>query len=434
MTTKPSNTVSERNSAISLAAAQSLLGLGSYAVLVGAGRTLPSGEFALFTLFWSLAFSLGLGLVVPLEQLIARAIGSRRQGARAVVARLTRWYSAATVTSGLIAAAWLSAEAGGGTSLAVAPVTFAYFVVLLVLARQRGILAGEQRLSGYAAQLAADGGTRFLLAVVAAVAVLHSTAGWMGILLVAGCVAVLAALPRARSTQEADDRQPAAADPVENWRHTAADVASLTAVVTVSLMLANSVPTVASASGATNDQLAALGALIVLARIPLFFVGLVTPLLIPRFAVLEPMETARYRSMVRALLAMCVPGVLLLLLATGLLVGPAVAVLFGPDFATSAGEHWLAALSTAGLVLGLVLQTVLTATGQMVRGGAAWLGSAGLFAVVALLPLNVGPVEQTLLASAVSGVASCTGILLLVWHGRPAASRSVPAGVLMEYD
>jgi hypothetical protein len=83
--------------------------------------------------------------------------------------------------------------------------------------------------------------------------------------------------------------------------------------------------------------------------------------------------------------------------------------------------------------LGLVVQTVLTATGQMGTSGAVWITGAVVFVTAILLPLNLDPVTQTLLASAVSAVAAAVGICLLAWWGRPRAHSPEAQPAPLEY-
>ena len=61
---------------VRLVGAQIVLGIGSYVYLLAAGRELAPGDFAVVGVFWSIVFSVGLGLSGPLELLMSRDVAA----------------------------------------------------------------------------------------------------------------------------------------------------------------------------------------------------------------------------------------------------------------------------------------------------------------------------------------------------------------------
>ncbi|HYO18429.1 MAG TPA: hypothetical protein VES02_07160, partial [Dermatophilaceae bacterium] len=263
-----------------LLAAQVSLGVGSYVLLIAAGRSLDTGAFAAFSVFWSLVFSFGLGLFGPLELMVLRLSALPRASARSIeIPRLKRWYLWGGLLAGALAAGLLIRTVGDASSRpwAFAASAFAYFQVLRTLAIQRGTAAGRGDLPRYARQVGVDGLARGLLAAGMFVAVVEAPWVWSWAVVLAGIAGATAARPgRAAPLAGTDASVPAA-----TGTQTLRDVVVLTAGTSLSVILSNSLPSVAAVMGATSEALASFSAAVIVARIPVFFAGVGQALIVP---------------------------------------------------------------------------------------------------------------------------------------------------------
>lgn len=404
-----------------LVVAQGLLGLGSYAMLVAAGRTLDSTGFAAFAVFWSVVFSFGLGLFGPLELILLRLAALRRSSADHVeIPRLVGWYLWIGLVAATAAAVFLYGSLDGATGGAtlMAAAGFGYFLLLRTLAIQRGVSAGRGDYPRYARQVGTDGVARLVLAA----ALLLAGATWAGVWAMAvgvsGFAGALAARRQAIGPVSDDPASPHAAD---DARKSLRDVLTLTAGTTLSVILANSLPTAAVASGSSGAALAGFSAVVLVSRIPLFFSGLGQAVVVPRVARLGADEHRR-SQVERQLLGMIAVGSSAVGVLVGLLTGPVVAFAFPLGAPPTMPTTWLLALSTGALLFALVGQGILLGRGTIGAVAAVWVSATAI--AIATLILAGGSAEtQVALASALSSVTA-GAVLLIAVARRPPPGRA----------
>lgn len=385
--------------------AQGLLGVGSYAILVASRQALSAEQFAVFAVFWSVVFAFGLGIFGPLELLLFRLVAQRTTGAADVeIPRLRRWYLWVALAMGIAAAAFLLWSAGGWWVAVCAAI---YFVVLRILAIQRAEAGGSQRLGRYAAQVGADGGARLVQAAGLLLLSAQQAAWWAGAVVAAGLLGALAARDRGGQSPEAPLRPSAASSARKSLR----DVLILTGGTTVSVILSNSLPTVATLLGSRGQQLADFSSLTLVARIPIFFSGLGAALVIPAVAAsTESGEPDTTRRVVRRVLTITGLGTALLGVVLGLLLPLVAGVAFGVETSVGSVTVWLLAISSAGLLFALVSQGIAIGLGHMGYVAYIWLAALAAGAL-ALAVIPGSPDFRVAAASAVSAAVACLALL-----------------------
>ena len=408
-----------------LVVAQGVLGLGSYALLVAAGRTMDATGFAAFAVFWSVVFSFGLGLYGPLELLLLRLAALRRTSADHVeIPRLVTWYLWVGLAAGLVAAAFLVRSLDGSASDAalVATAGFGYFLLLRTLAVQRGVAAGRGDYPRYARQVGADGMARLILAG----ALLGLGATSAGTWAMAVCAAGLAGALAARRVTigpvgiEDDGSQPSSV------RRSVTDALALTAGTSVSVILSNSLPAAAAALGASGAGLAGFSAAVLVSRIPLFFAGLGQAIVVPRVASAtgDPGDRRRGERRILGAIAVVASAVTILV---ALLTGRVIQVAFPASQAPDPALIALLALATGLLLFALVGQGILLGRGAVGWVAAVWV-CALLTALVTLGVTGGDPELQVALASTLSSGAACAVLVAAVtWlQGRPVLVDPAP--------
>ena len=414
-----------------LVVAQGLLGLGSYAMLVAAGRTMDATGFAAFAVFWSVVFSFGLGLYGPLELMLLRLAALRKPSADHVeIPRLVRWYLRVGLVAASAAAAFLFSSlhhsAGGAGLLAAAG--FGYFILLRTLAIQRGVSAGRGDYPRYARQVGTDGATRLGLAATLLLVGVSTAGIWAVAVGIAGLAGALAARRQAVGPVQEDAPSSEAADARESLH----DVLALTAGTTLSVILANSLPTAAVALGSSGAALAGFSAVALVSRIPLFFSGLGQAVVVPKVAAAGGDEPTRRRDE-RRLLSHIAIGSAVTAVFVGVLTRPVVSLAFPAGQAPSACVVWLLALATGALLFALVGQGILLGRGTMRAVATVWISA--IAAALATLVLAGGTAEwRVALASALSAVTA--GLVLVVAVVSPGlvASAKPPRDAGIRYD
>jgi hypothetical protein len=410
---------------------QVLLGLGSYALLLAAGNAMGESGFAVFAVFWSVVFSFGLGLFGPLELLLLRLAALRRPSVEHVeIPRLVTWYLWIGIVAGL-GAAWflLPDSAGAETSAFLAAAGFAYFQLLRTLAVQRGISAGRSNLPRYARQVGTDGSARLALGGLLLGLGVSDPAIWTWAVVASGLAGALAGRPSDRwDVSEFVGVTPAEANglsdqPMRGSREALRDVLTLTAGTTVSVILANSLPALAVAMGASGAALATFSAASIVARLPVFFSGLGQALVVPRVA--EAVDDHALLPRIERRVLLCLGGASAATAAfLGLAIGPIVTLAFSVSAQPSSTVVWLLAISTGALLFALIGQGLLV--GQDWMGGVACVWVVALLAGAATLVVTDGPPTiRVASASAVSSAAACLTLLMAVGRLRRARAASI---------
>lgn len=414
-----------------------VLGIASYVHLAVAGHALSTAGYSQLSVAWSIVFSIGVGLFLPIEQEIARLVAARRvagDGYAPVYLRgaaLALGLLAVTGVLLLALAGPLARELFDGDRQQLW-VLFGGFAGLALAHPTRGLLAGTGRFGGYGAQLGVDGGLRIVLALAFGAAGVHSAAGYGLILTIAPIVSVLATAPVAARMLTHGSRLA--------WTTLTRAVGPLM----VSTLLAQLVVNI----GVINVKLldpgdtALAGALLsalVLARIPVFVFASLQAALLPGLATLVAHgDRAQFRHLLlRACTLVLLPCAVIGLPA--IFLGPwAVTTMFGAARVLGDWDFALLVAGTTGYLLALVLGQGVLALGRHERQTLAWVVGTAVLVAVTLLP---GDVSLRVGAAYAAGSAAVAGVLLLVLllgRDRPAAARAddvddaplVPAGGL----
>ena len=394
-----------------LLTAQLILGMGSYLVLIGAGRSMNPGEFAAFSVFWSLVFSFGLGLFGPVELLVLRLSALPRSKATSIeIRRLRRWYRWAGLVAGASASLFLIRTVGEASNrpLVLAASAFAYFQVLRVLAIQRGIAAGRNDLPRYARQVGADGLVRGALAALLVVLMVGAPWVWAWAVVLAGIAGAAAARSGAVSTpgQIAQDASAA------RGRETLRDVLVLTAGTSLSVVLSNSLPSMAALLGAGAEELAGFSAAVIISRIPVFFAGVGQALIVPVVTSAAD-DAVRLKRVSAGVLGAVAAVSAAIVVVVALVIDPIMAMAFPSTTSPDLSVTSKLALSTGALMFALLGQGILIGQGRMTAVAGIWLTAAATGAATMLLAPG-GVIERVAAASAVSSLAACVALLAVV--------------------
>jgi O-antigen/teichoic acid export membrane protein len=373
---------------LAVGAGLAVLGVASYVYLAAAGHTLDTADMSSVSVLWTIVFSVGPGLFLPVEQEIARIVAARRvhrqpagpvlrRGAVLAAAILVLLLAVLLAGSGPVAdrlfagdrsLVWVLAGALGG--LAVAHTT-------------RGVLAGLGRFGWYGAQLGIDGGLRIAMAaVLGALGVASSV--WFGLVLALAPIAsvLLTAGPVLRAR---------GAGPQVGW----AELCRGLGLLLVSALLAQVVVNIAVINVRLLDPddtavAAALLSALVLARVPLFvFASLQASLLPGLSTAVAAADPAGYRRLLARALAV-VTALAVVGAAFAVPLGPwLVRVLFDtPGVLGVADFAWLAA-GTCAYLWAMVLGQGVLAHGRHRDQALAWVAGTAALVLVTLLPGDV---------------------------------------------
>ncbi|MFI6783203.1 lipopolysaccharide biosynthesis protein [Micromonospora sp. NPDC050276] len=373
---------------IAVGAGLGLLGLASYVHLAVAGHSLTEADYNSLSVLWSIVFTLGIGVFMPIEQEVARVVAARHsqglppgpvlaRGVAVAAAVLTVLVLAITAGRHLIADKLFD---GDGTMVTVLVGALAAMAVAYAT---RGVLSGLQLFPWYGTQLGIDGGLR--IAMVALLGLTGVTSPvWYGVVFVAApLVSVLLTLPPVL-------RAIGAGPPVA-WATLLRGLGLLTASSLLSQVVVN--------IGVINVKLlapsdtAAAGALLsalVLVRIPLFVFGSLQASLLPGLATTATTgDQAGFHSLLRRAL-----GIVTALGLTGalgaVLVGPwLVRTLFDAPGVLDHGDFaWLAA-ATLAYLWAMVLGQALLALDRHRAQALAWTVGVAALVAVTLIPAPV---------------------------------------------
>jgi O-antigen/teichoic acid export membrane protein len=397
-----------------VAAGAGVLGVCSYVFLTVAARRLGPVAFGELSALWAIVFGFVAGLWYPFEQELTRLVATADDVvAAADLRRVAITQSGALVVAEVVAAvvALRSSSLFGG----VGGLALALLVSVLSLGLssfQRGRLLGARRFGWVAAQQSVDGVARAVGAVGCAVT--GASVGEFGLVLAcAPLVGVLAALP---GTPRSDRR----AAPTRSWARVLRDLLALLAGSYLAIVLLNVGPLVVrffSGAEATGRFMAVF----VVARLPLFFAGAVVSGLLPTFVdARRSDDPARFLRVVRTvtllLTLVAVPGAVVLGLA-----GPWLArTFFGSAYAGDLLTSVLLAVSSAFLLVGLVLQGALVADDRQRAVAWTWLCGTVAFLLV-LVVLESAHIEVgvgTALAYVVAGVVVVVAMLVTLTRSR----------------
>jgi O-antigen/teichoic acid export membrane protein len=406
-----------------------VLGLASYVHLAVAGHALSAAAYSSVSVLWSLVFSIGIGLFLPVEQEVSRLVAARAVAGVGVAPVLR---TAGMLAGGVLAVllAVLALAAGpladrlfeGDRSMVLA--LGGAFAGLAAGYLTRGVLSGLGRFGWYGTQLAVDGGLRIAIAAGLGLAGVRSPLAYALILAFAPLASVALTLVG-----------------VLRDLHPGPPVALRTLFRGLGLLLASNVlMQVVVNIGVINVKLlspgdaAFAGALLsalVLARVPLFVFASLQASLLPaltRAIAVSDIPTYR-RLLIRSVAVVCLLGVVGGVPAVAF--GPElVRLLFGqPDVLGRVDFAWLAAGTLAYMVASVVGPAVV-ARGRHAAQTLGWLvGTAVLIAV------TLGPGDVRLrveLAFAVGSFAVVPVLAPFAWsrHAPPVAPELEPVVVV----
>ncbi|MEV6694749.1 polysaccharide biosynthesis protein [Micromonospora sp. NPDC051196] len=365
-----------------------LVGLASYVHLAGAGHTLTAGDYSSLSVLWSIVFTVGIGVFLPVEQEVARLVAARRtrglppgpvlaRGATVAAAVLALLVLAVTAATGTLADRLFAGDRAMVTALTGA------LVALALAHTTRGVLSGLGQFNWYGAQLGLDGGLRIGAVAALAVAGVDSPVAYALVLVAAPLLAVaLTAPPVVRAV--------GGGTPVP-WPPLLRGLALLTASSLLSQVVVNvgviNVRLLAPADVATAGAL--LSAL-VLVRIPLFVFGSMQAALLPGLSTAAATDDeAAFGSLLRRALAVVTAlgvggGVLTVLLGPWL-----VRALFdAPEILGHGDFAWLA-LATLAYLWAMVLGQALLARDRHRAQALAWILGVAALVAATLAPLPV---------------------------------------------
>jgi O-antigen/teichoic acid export membrane protein len=383
--------------------------------LVVVGRALPPKEYLYFGAFWSIALVAGLGVFLPLEQLLARlSVGGADRHA--------------LLRSGLAVGAVLVAVEIAvvlGCSRLLLPalgrhwsVLIALVAVCVVSALQfvvRGLLIGADRLRLYLAVLVADSFLRVAFAVFVARSFDRSTAlfCWTLVAAIGIAHAVALVILLDSSGRNGGRVEPASAQPSGAAMLRAASgllIGSLSAQVVL-----NAPPVLVAASARLAQQSAAgqFQAAFQLARLPLFAAVPLQTMLLP---FMTRLFLADGGARLRSAAIRFTGGVLVIGLAAALAAAavgpPALRILYGAGYHTAMGDFALLAVGVVGY-LGMLVTTQALVAAQSHRSVAlCWLiGLAAAGCTVALVPGLIRGAEAGFVAGSIGSWAAGTFLL-----------------------
>lgn len=412
--------------ALGVGAGLVLLGASSYVFLTLAARYVSPSKFAALSVLYTLVYTVGPGLFLPVEQELGRAIAHRREqqdGGGPVVRRaaaLSLGFVVALVITA--AAAWrpLTSRLFDGSNQLMAALLAA--VVALWLAHvTRGALAGIGRFGAYGGQLGVEGVTRAGLCVVFALTTVHH-ADWYGWLLPAGLL--LSVLATAHYTGEL-----LAPGTAASWTELSQALVLLLAGSLLSQVLVNAAPVMAKLIAGANESAAAgqLLAGLVLTRVPLFLFAAVQAALLPTLAAaLSRGEREAFLHGLRRL-TLGLAGLGGLGVVGAAAIGPELMrLLFGAGYALSRPTLVALAAASGLFMLAAVFTQSLVALQRYAAATGAWaIGVAVFAATVAPQRSLPARVSDAFLAGAATASAASLMLLALAWR-RHGSSTGAP--------
>jgi O-antigen/teichoic acid export membrane protein len=371
----------------SLTAVTGVLGASvfTYLFLSVAGRLLGPTGFAPVSTLWALVFTIGPGLMLPVQQQLGKLLAARRPkqvGGALVgqVALLAAALVAATWTAALLARSWLVDSLLGGQEAlfwCFMAAVAAYAVMFLV----RGVVTGVGDFGQFAALLVVEAVTRAVIGLGLGL-VNGATAADFGVA-IALAPLVSAAVVTRMGARTRLERGAAAA-----WRVVSRSLGWLVAASLLSQLLANIGPLVVELL-APADQAEEAGrflSALVVTRVALYLFQAGQATLLPNLAAIiasgPPGAMARAtRSVVAVMTALTVVSAL-----GAAALGPwAVTLLFGDDFVVTRSTMAMLAAASGLHVLGAAVTSALVAASQERLAALAWASGCATFPLGLLL-------------------------------------------------
>lgn len=409
---------------MAVGAGLALLGLASYVHLAVAGHSLTKADYSSLSVLWSIVFTVGIGVFIPVEQEVARVVAARRTQGLPPGPVLAR---GAALAAAVLAVMVLATVAGyrvladrlfaGDGDLVL--VLIGSLVAMAIAYTTRGVLSGLSLFPWYGGQLGIDGGLRIVMVALLGLAGVSSPLWYGVVLVIAPLASVLFTLPPVV-------RAVGGGAPVP-WGALLRGLGLLTVSSLLSQVVVN--VGVINVRLLAPDDVATAGALLsalVLVRIPLFVFGSMQASLLPGLAATATTgDRAAFHGLLRRSLG--VVTALGLIGAVGaVLLGPwLVGALFdAPDVLDQVDFAWLA-VGTLAYLWSMVLGQALLALNRHRAQAVAW-----TLGVAALLAVTLAPAPVALrveLAYAVGSLVVAGTMALLLRGGiRPVPTPARP--------
>jgi O-antigen/teichoic acid export membrane protein len=409
---------------LAVGAGLALLGLASYVHLAVAGHSLTGADYSSLSVLWSIVFTLGIGVFLPVEQEVARVVAARRSQGLPPGPVLARGAVLAAAVLALMVVVVLAGHrvladrlfAGDGTMVTV---LIGALAAMAVAYTTRGVLSGLQLFPWYGTQLGVDGGLRIALVALLGLTGVTDPVWYGAVLVAAPLLSVAVTLPPVL-------RAVGGGVPVA-WNALLRGlglltVSSLLMQVVVNIGVIN-VRLLAPSDVATAGAL--LSAL-VLVRIPLFVFASLQASLLPGLATSATTgDLAGFRNLLRR--ALGIVTALGVLGAVGaVLLGPwLVRALFDAPGVLGHGDFAWLAVATLAYLWAMVLGQALLALDRHRAQALAW--TVGVAALVAVTVIPAPVALRVELAYTVGSVVVAAVMALLLRGGsRPTPTRTRP--------
>ncbi|WP_307849059.1 polysaccharide biosynthesis protein [Micromonospora sp. U56] len=402
---------------LAVGAGLALLGLASYVHLAVAGHSLTEADYSSLSVLWSIVFTLGIGVFMPVEQEVARVVAARRSQGLPPGPVLARGAVLAAGVLALMVVVILAAHEPLTDRLfagdaAMVTVLIGALVAMAVAYTTRGVLSGLQLFPWYGAQLGVDGGLRIAMVAVLGLAGVTSPLWYGLVLVIAPLAGVLLTLPPV--LRAAGGGVPVA------WGALLRGLGLLT----VSSLLSQVVVNVGVINVRLLDpsDVATAGALLsalVLVRIPLFVFASLQASLLPGLATSATTGDLRgFHSLLRRALGIVTAlGVLGAIGAIAL--GPwLVGTLFDAADVLGHGDFAWLAVATLAYLWAMVLGQALLALDRHRAQALAWTVGVAALVAVTLTPASVA-LRVELAYTVGSVVVAAAMALLLRRQSRP---------------
>ncbi|MEV0723332.1 polysaccharide biosynthesis protein [Micromonospora purpureochromogenes] len=402
---------------LAVGAGLALLGLASYVHLAVAGHSLTEADYSSLSVLWSIVFTLGIGVFMPVEQEVARVVAARRSQGLPPGPVLAR---GAVLAAGVLAVMVVVILAARGPltdrlfagDAAMVTVLIGALVAMAVAYTTRGVLSGLQLFPWYGTQLGVDGGLRIAMVAVLGLTGVTSPLWYGLVLVIAPLAGVLLTLPPV--LRAAGGGVPVA------WGALLRGLGLLT----VSSLLSQVVVNVGVINVRLLDpsDVATAGALLsalVLVRIPLFVFASLQASLLPGLATSATTGDLRgFHSLLRRALGIVTAlGVLGAIGAIAL--GPwLVGTLFDAADVLGHGDFAWLAVATLAYLWAMVLGQALLALDRHRAQALAWTVGVAALVAVTLTPASVA-LRVELAYTVGSVVVAAAMALLLRRQSRP---------------
>lgn len=399
-------------------------GITAYGFLVLSGRALGPQRYVGISVLWALVFLCSIGFFVPLEQVVARALATRKARGLggATLVRRAGFIGTVLLASLLLALVGLSPVLvdalfeGHVWLLASLGLALCGYLLGHVV---RGVLSGVGDLATYGLLLAVEGSVRLGATLVLVMAGVRSPGPYAAALALAPLVAVVLTVRR----------QPEWAGPDEpgSWRELSTALGHLLTASLLSQALVNG-PVLAVKILASDQETLLAGrflAALVVTRVPVFLLAAVQASLVPRLAGLAAQgRLQQFRSELLRLAALVTALVVAGTLASYLVGPPIVRAFFGPEFAVERGVLTVLAAGNGAFMLAVLAAQALIALGRHAYVTLGWMcGVAGFIAAVFVN----GPLASRVGWAFIAGAAVAVAAMAAPLGARPGA-RSLPDG------